>query len=168
MWLDSFKTHHFLSMPDIPYEGNERIDDPFHWGTGQFATLVALKNSWRGWLGRKAQTVFLMGFDLYGVGEDQKLHNNIYKDTDNYWSTSRHAVPHHYWVYQMSKIFEHFPNTTFFQVNSDGWQIPDEWSQWPNFEFITIDEFAKFIEDYQQQKIMQQKEAIINDLKRRI
>ena len=33
MWLDSFKTHHFLSMPDIPYEGNERIDDPFHWGT---------------------------------------------------------------------------------------------------------------------------------------
>ena len=29
-------------------------------------------------------------------------------------------------------------------------------------------QFAKFIEDYQQQQIMQQKEAIINDLKRRI
>ena len=168
MWLDSFKTHHFLPMPDIPYKGNERIDDPFHWGTGQFATLVALKNSWRGWLGQKPQTVFLLGFDLYGVGEAQKLHNNIYKDTDNYWSTSRHAVPHHYWVYQMSKIFEHFPATTFFQVNTDGWVVPGEWSQWPNFDFITIDEFATFIEDYQQQKIMQQKEAIINDLKRRI
>ena len=48
------------------------------------------------------------------------------------------------------------------------WIIPDEWSQWPNFEFITIDEFAKFIEDYQQQAILKQKEAIINDLKRRI
>ena len=68
----------------------------------------------------------------------------------------------------MSRIFEHFPNTTFFQVNSDGWIIPDEWSQWSNFEYITIDEFAKFIEDYQQQAIVKQKEAIINDLKRRI
>jgi hypothetical protein len=68
----------------------------------------------------------------------------------------------------MARIFEHFPSTTFFQVNADGWMIPDEWSQWPNFEFITVDEFAQFIEDYQQQKIMQQKEAIINDLKRRI
>ena len=168
MWLDSFRQHQFLAVPDLPYEGKERIDDPFHWGTGQFATLVALKNSWRGWLGRKAQTVFLLGFDLYGVGEGHKLHNNIYKDTDNYWSTTRHAVPHHYWVYQMAKIFEHFPDTTFFQVNVDGWTIPDEWSQWPNFEFITIDEFAEFVENYQQQQIMNQKEAIINDLKRRI
>ena len=168
MWLDSFRQHQFLAVPDLPYKGKERIDDPFHWGTGQFATLVALKNSWRGWLGRKAETVFLLGFDLYGVGEGQKLHNNVYKDTNNYWSTSRHAVPHHYWVYQMSRIFEHFPNTTFFQVNSDGWIIPDEWSQWSNFEYITIDEFAKFIEDYQQQAIVKQKEAIINDLKRRI
>ena len=68
----------------------------------------------------------------------------------------------------MSKIFEHFSNTTFFQVNIEGWTIPDEWSQWPNFEFISIDEFSDFIVNYQQQQIMKQKEAIINDLKRRI
>ena len=68
----------------------------------------------------------------------------------------------------MSKIFEHFSNTTFFQVNTEGWQIPDEWSQWPNFEFISVDEYADFIVNYQQQEIMKQKEAIINDLKRRI
>jgi hypothetical protein len=68
----------------------------------------------------------------------------------------------------MSKIFEHFSKTTFFQVNADGWKIPDEWSQWPNFEFISIDEFADFVVNYQQQKILNQKEAIINDLKRRI
>jgi hypothetical protein len=68
----------------------------------------------------------------------------------------------------MARIFEHHPNTTFFQVNTEGWKIPEEWSQWPNFEFITIDEFATFIEDYQQQAILKQKEAIINDLKRRI
>ena len=68
----------------------------------------------------------------------------------------------------MAKIFEHAPDTTFFQVNVEDWVIPEEWSQWPNFEFITIDEFANFIENYQQQQIMQQKEAIINDLKRRI
>lgn len=168
MWLDSFKKHQFLPVPDLPYEGKDRMDDPFHWGTGQFATLVALNNTWRGWVGQKAQTVFLLGFDLYGSGDDQKLHNNIYKDTDNYWSTSRHAVPHHYWVYQMSKIFEHFPSTTFFQVNAEGWKTPDEWSQWPNFEFISVDEYADFIVEYQQQEIMKQKEAIINDLKRRI
>ena len=33
---------------------------------------------------------------------------------------------------------------------------------------MTVDEFAEFVENYQKQQIMNQKEAIINDLKRRI
>ncbi len=167
-WLKSFPKHKFLEMPKLPYEGQERIDDPFHWGTGQFATLVALSNGHGGWLGQKAQTIFLLGFDLYGVGKGKKLHNNIYKDTENYWATNRHAVPHHYWEYQMSKIFEHYPNVNFFQVNAEKWKIPKDWEQWPNFNFINLDEFSDFIVDFQQQKILKDKEAIINDLKRRI
>tara|TARA_Y100000310_G_C20623816_1_gene784755 strand:+ start:627 stop:1346 length:720 start_codon:yes stop_codon:yes gene_type:complete len=167
-WIKSFPVHKFLEMPELPYKGKDRIDEPFHWGTGQFATLVALNNSHGGWLGRKPQTIFLLGFDLYGVGTGKKLHNNIYKDTENYWATDRHAVPHHYWEYQMSKIFEHYSHVNFFQVNSTGWKIPKQWRQWVNFNFITIDEFSQFIVNFQQQKILKNKEAIIHDLKRRI
>ena len=47
-------------------------------------------------------------------------------------------------------------------------RIPEKWKQWANFNFITIDEFSQFIVDFQQQKILKDKEAIINDLKRRI
>ena len=167
-WSKSFNKFIFLDMPKLPYEGEERRDNPFHWGTGQFATLVALSNSHGGWLGQNPQTIFLLGFDLYGAGKDQKLHNNIYKDTENYWSADRHAVPHHYWQYQMSKIFEHHPNINFFQVNTEGWVIPKDWEQWSNFNFITLDEFSDFIIEFQQQKIVKDKEAIINDLKKRI
>ena len=26
-------------VPDLPYEGDKRPDEPFHWGTGQYAGL---------------------------------------------------------------------------------------------------------------------------------
>ena len=68
----------------------------------------------------------------------------------------------------MSKIFEHHPNINFFQVNTEGWVIPKDWEQWSNFNFITLDEFSDFIIEFQQQKIVKDKEAIINDLKKRI
>ena len=166
-WIKSFNKFTFLEMPKLPYEGKAREDNPFHWGAGGFATLVALANSHAGWLGKKPETVFLLGFDLYGSGKQLKYHNNIYKDTENYWATDRHAVPHHYWVYQISKILEHHPNVNFFQVNHAKWEIPKTWEQLANFNFITIDEFSQFIVDFQQQKILKDKEAIINDLKRR-
>jgi len=141
-WLPAFRNvtyqkNDLRAVPKLPYEGKDRIDQPFHWGAGQFATLVALQEG--------ATTIYLLGFDLYGSGKDQKLHNNVYKDTHNYWSTDRHAVPHHYWVYQMHKIFELHPNVQFYQVQPDSWILPPEWQNLANLSVINYDNLNTII-----------------------
>ena len=51
-------------VPSLPYEGDKRQDDPFHWGTGQFAALVGMSF--------KPKAIFLVGMDLYGLGKERK------------------------------------------------------------------------------------------------
>ena len=43
-------------VPDLPYAGNERADDPIHWGSGPYAVLLAAKLA--------TDDVHLLGFDL--------------------------------------------------------------------------------------------------------
>jgi len=50
-------------VPDLPYQGDKRQDDPFHWGTGQFAALVGTSF--------KPKAIFLVGMDLYGFGSER-------------------------------------------------------------------------------------------------
>ena len=39
-WCQEFGV---FPVPDLPYKGELRQDDPWHWGTGQYALLVAVK-----------------------------------------------------------------------------------------------------------------------------
>ena len=53
--------------PELPYKGDTRPDDPWHWGTGNHAGNLALTF--------KPKAIFMLGFDLYPI--DQKTPNNI-------------------------------------------------------------------------------------------
>ena len=55
-------------LPELPYQGDRREDDSFHWGTGQFAALVGMNF--------KPKAIFLVGMDLYGLGEARKPENS--------------------------------------------------------------------------------------------
>ena len=113
-------------VPDLPYAGSERPDDPIHWGAGPYAVLLAAKST--------TDDIHLLGFDLYGV--DNKV-NNVYKDTTNYSLAHKTAVDPRYWIYQIGKVFECFPNTQFVIHQEENWQCPKAWKQ-PNVKVDTI------------------------------
>ena len=105
-------------VSDLPYVGSERPDDPIHWGAGPYAVLLAAKLT--------TNDIHLLGFDLYGV--DNKV-NNIYKDTTNYALAHKSAVDPRYWIYQIGKVFECFPDTRFVVHQLDNWVLPKVWKQ---------------------------------------
>ena len=114
-------------VPNLPYVGSERPDDPIHWGAGPYAVLLAAKMT--------TDDIHLLGFDLYSA--DNKV-NNIYKDTANYALAHKSAVDPRYWIYQIGKVFECFPDTRFVVHQIDDWQLPKAW-KYPN---VTLDNIS--------------------------
>ena len=78
-------------LPPLPYEGDKREDEPFHWGTGPYTGVVASMF--------KPKVIFMLGFDLYGL-ENNGV-NNIYKKTKGYEYIKK-AVDPRYSVQQFS------------------------------------------------------------------
>jgi hypothetical protein len=120
------KNKNIFRLPNLPYEGSEKRDQPEHWGSGPYAVLLACE--------LKFQNIDLLGFDLYGVNDKV---NNVYKDTDNYAKSDSQPVDHSFWVYQIDKIFKNFSNRTFTVYNNRGWKIPREWTR-DNIRFENI------------------------------
>lgn len=124
-WIDNFKANkNVRTVPELPYKGNARWDDPWHWNSGPFAVLLACIQN--------PVTVNLLGFDLYGI--DQKV-NNLYKNTKNYDKENHHAIDNSHWLHQLYKLFEHFSNIKFIQWQKMDWQIP---SYWANSKNLTV------------------------------
>ena len=105
-----------LALPDLVEKGTERMDDPFHWGSGPYAVLLGSTLD---------DKIDLVGFDLYST--DNKV-NNIYKGTEGYSSADSHAVDYSYWIHQIAKVFEWFPNKSFRIYNTADWNLPKEWN----------------------------------------
>jgi hypothetical protein len=124
-------------VPDLPYEGHKRQDDPFHWGTGQFAALVGM--------GFKPKAIFLIAMDLWGIGDHKGPEgvNNIYKGTTGYTYIKRPVDPS-YWIYQFNKLFQN-SDCRWIVVNNDDWKMPDEWKQNKNVFQDTYEGLAKFV-----------------------
>lgn len=112
------KNKNVFRLPELPYEGQQKQDQPIHWGSGPYAILLACKLGFT--------EINLLGFDLYGT--DNKV-NNIYKDTTNYNKKTDRPVDCSYWIYQIAKIFQHFKNNTFFIYNIEDWNVPYSWVQ---------------------------------------
>ena len=127
-WIDQFKKYpNVTAVPELPYKGKDRWDDPWHWNSGPFAVLLACASN--------ATTVNLVGFDLYGV--DNKV-NNLYKNTAHYDKETHHAINNAHWLHQLKKLFEHFPQVDFVQWQKENWSIPSTWTASKNLTFNTI------------------------------
>jgi hypothetical protein len=121
-WYHYFKEHKRIrTVPDLPYVGSERADDPFHWGSGPYAVLIGAKNA-------KEKQVKLIGFDLYSKTDNV---NNIYKGTPNYDDPNKRAVDPRYWIHQIGKVFECYPKITFTIYTEKDWELPKAWN-YPN------------------------------------
>jgi len=116
-WIDQFKNFKNVRLvPELPYQGNQRPDDPWHWGSGPYAILLAAIDH---------HEINIAGMDLYGL--DGKV-NNIYKDTPNYSKSEKPEVDPSYWIYQIGRVFECYPDRQFRIFNNDDWNLPREWN----------------------------------------
>ena len=122
-------------LPDLPYNGDKRQDEPFHWGTGPYAGVLA------GTFRPKA--IFMIGFDLWQL-PGQKEDNNIYRNSKGYEYIKRPVDPS-YWIHQFAKLFEHI-DSRWIVVNRPDWKMPDEWSKNKNVFQESYDGMAKFID----------------------
>jgi kynurenine formamidase len=108
-------------LPDLPYNGDERWDEPFQWGSGPYAVLLGAMYS-------KEREVKLIGFDLHSK---TKLVNNIYKGTPNYDDADKRAIDPSYWIHQIGMVFNCFPKTQFTIYQESDWLLPQAWN-YPN------------------------------------
>jgi len=128
-WYKSYKSYKRLRIvPDLPYAGSERWDEPFNWGSGPYAVLLAAKLD-------KERNVKLIGFDLYSKTNTV---NNVYKGTPNYDDPNKRAVDPRYWIHQIGKVFECFPKVQFTIYQEDEWQLPKAW----NYTNVTVDSIS--------------------------
>lgn len=120
-------------VPELPYEQKVRPDDPFHWGSGPYAVLLATTEE------INADEIFLLGFDLYS--NRGKL-NNIFKGTNNYADSNAKPVDPSYWTYQISKVIQTQKDKKFIIVNHPNWNMPKEWTS-KNSDFMSLTDFEK-------------------------
>lgn len=132
-WINQFSNFKNVKLvPDLPYQGNLRMDDPWHWGSGPYSVLLAANNH---------NEINLVGFDLYS---NNGLVNNVYKDTKNYLVSTKPKVDPSYWIYQVSRIFELNPTKEFRIFNSQDWKLPREWDL-SNVHKENLEGLANFI-----------------------
>ena len=127
-WFQQFKTLRVREVPDLPYVGSDRWDEPFQWGSGPYAVLLGAKYT-------KLKEVKLIGFDLYSK---TKTVNNIYKDTPNYDDATKRPVDPRYWIHQIGMVFECFPKVTFRIYQEPGWELPKAW----NYPNVVVDRIS--------------------------
>ena len=131
-WHSRYAHHpNILKLPKLPYEGDERWDQPFQWGSGPYAALL-------GAMLATDDVIKMIGFDLYG---NEGKTNNIYKDTKNYNNSEKRAVDPRYWVHQHMMVFKCFPNKQFIVYNNLDWTAPKVWNQ-PN---VKVDNISNII-----------------------
>ena len=129
------KRKNIILLPSIPEQEHNRIDQPRNWGSGTYALLVASQQI-------DIKEIYLLGFDLYG---NDRLVNNLYKNTNNYSSGGSHAIDPSYWIWQTAKVFRLFPNIKYTVVNHTNWKMPAEWQQ-HNVGFLDVENFKTLLQ----------------------
>lgn len=127
---EEYVLNHKVNTLPNSLPGNQRPDHARHWGSGPYAVLLAASMD---------NTVHMIGFDLYS---NDRLINNLYKDTANYSPSNSHAVDPSYWTYQISRIMQTHSDKYFIVYNIEGWQLPLQW-QLDNVVLKTLDTIAE-------------------------
>ena len=126
-WIDSYRNKQKVKeVPKLPYEGTERWDEPFQWGSGPYAVLLAAS---------LAKEVKLLGFDLFS---ETKNVNNIYKDTVGYNESTKNAVDPRYWIHQIGMVFKLYNKCKFIIYQKNNWNLPKAW-KYTNVSVDTLD-----------------------------
>lgn len=119
-----YKHKNVKLLPQLPYTGTLKADEPINWGSGPYAVLLASQLGF--------DKIVMIGFDLYGI---QDRVNNIYKNSKNYSASQTPAVDPNFWIYQIMQVFKHYPKIQFEIYNDIHWKLPTKWIL-PNVNFF--------------------------------
>ena len=124
-------------VPELWYESAERIDQPWHWGSGDYAVLLASQIT-------AHKQIHMIGFDLFS--NDNKV-NNIYKGTPNYNKADSHSVDPSYWIYHLAKIFEKFDQKEYIVYSNLDNKMPESWKSISNLRLDNLDNLKNNLEN---------------------
>jgi len=124
-------------VPDLWYESEERIDQPWHWGSGDYAVLLASQIT-------AHKQIHMIGFDLFSNDDNV---NNIYKGTPNYNKADSHPVDPSYWIYHLAKIFEKFDQKEYIVYSNMGDKMPESWKSLSNVRLDSLDNLKNNLEN---------------------
>lgn len=120
-WAKEYVIDRVKILPNPPFTGKLKADQPFHWNSGPYAILLAALY--------KPKKINLLGFDLYS---SNNLVNNIYKDTIHYSKSDARPVSPEHWKHQLCNLFNYFSEIEFIQHQLPNWQNPLEWKDIKN------------------------------------
>ena len=116
---------------------NVKLMDPNKgWSSGPTALLLASQHGYK--------TIYILGFDYVGIGENKEFVNNIYAGSKNYKGTKDRATYYGNWQRQTMMCINQFPRTKYYRIlKSMNDYIPDHLKDLTNLSHITVDDFAK-------------------------
>lgn len=88
--------------------------------------------------------IYIFGFDYKGLENDTKV-NNLYADSFNYKKSHERATYHQNWLKQTVITIQRFSDVDYFRITAEnGEYIPNEFSNLPNLNHISMEEFKDF------------------------
>ena len=117
--------HGVKAFPDLPYEGDKKFDDPWHWNTGPHAINLACT------LDSMHTTIHLYGFDFV----QNTLYENMYAGTKNY---DYKTIDPTHWYYQLGMLYRSHRDLDFVWHAPKHFTCPQEWFDLYNFTHSVI------------------------------
>jgi hypothetical protein len=129
------KNHEVWTNPNKAYQkftGFNYFSPSKGWSSGPTALHLASEH--------KNNEIYILGFDYVGIADKV---NNIYAGTFNYKKPHDGATYHGNWLKQTCITCQKFSKKRYIRVLGEPAHIPKEFSNIPNLEHISIEEFKK-------------------------
>tara|TARA_B110000503_G_scaffold135959_1_gene217454 strand:+ start:1115 stop:1690 length:576 start_codon:yes stop_codon:yes gene_type:complete len=88
-------------------------------------------------------TIYILGFDYKGIGQENAIVNNVYSGTENYKRTQDRATFYGNWLKQTVYTIQKNSKKRYIRVLEDNGFTPLEFNKLKNLEHISIDDFKE-------------------------
>lgn len=105
------------------------------WSSGPTALWLASQHGYR--------KIYILGFDYTGIGENNKLVNNLYAGTKNYKKVTDGATYYGNWLRQTATVIKEHKHINYVRVIASDNFCPPELNKFENFSTISVEKFQK-------------------------
>lgn len=133
-WRNSIGSGTFKDLPTPINNPVERWDKEIQWGSGTHALNLAAEQG--------ADVVAMIGFDVWIRNDGQ---NNVYQD--RYPLYENKEIGPECWIYQIERLLQKYPDTSFVQIQPTSWRDPESWTKYANYSRDTFAGLKTLLED---------------------